>query len=227
MVTLGKKRLPTIAVALLLLALLAPRSALAQSAKEATAIRVGAPAQLELGAVVTVQAMLVDSAGSPIPNATIDFTSSATFLSASGEMVVAQARTGGNGQGVAQFTNTLSGSITLHARFRGDNRYAPSDATTQMNIAGDAQLYVPQVGVQIPGLNQPPPVPAAASLSRPMIGLAPDVPNLWPSMSGWPIALILITIWSLYVFVVGLLFRIAAPTRVNRGGYNVETGRFE
>ncbi len=227
MVTLGKKRLPSIAVALFLLALLGPRSALAQSAKEATAIRVGAPAQLALGAVATVQAVLVDSTGIPIPNATVDFTNPATFLSASGEMVLAQARTNGNGQAVAQFTNTISGAITLHARFRGDDRYAPSDATTPINIGGDAQLYIPQVGVQIPGLNQPPPMAASASLGRTSNFLGPDIPSLWPSMSGWPIALILIIIWSLYVLVVGLVFRVAAPMRRNRGGYNVETGRFE
>ena len=33
-----------------------------------------------------------------------------------------------------------------------------------------------------------------------------------PSLSGWPIALVLLTIWSLYVFVAYLVTRIARAT---------------
>jgi Bacterial Ig-like domain (group 1) len=217
----------TITLAFLLLVLVLPNAALAQAAKEATAIRVGAPAQLELGETATVQAVLVDSAGTPIPNAMIYFVSPATFLSASGDMVVAQARTDKDGQAVAHFTNDIAGTITLHAQFRGDDRYAPSEATTQINGAGDAQLYVQQAGVQIPGLNQAPPAPVTASVSQPLIRMVPEVRNWWPSLSGWPIALVLMTVWALYVFALTLIFRIAAPSRPSRSGYNVETGRFE
>ncbi|MGE5140233.1 MAG: Ig-like domain-containing protein [Rudaea sp.] len=211
---------------LLLLGLMLPGAVAAQNAKEETAIQIGTPDHLHLGDRVTLQAVLGDSQGRPISGATIYFSAHAAFLSGSGEMVVAQAVTNENGQAVAGFENQMAGRLELRADFRGDDHYSPSGATAEIPVEGDAQLYVPQVGVQIPGLNQPPPVPAAASLGRPMIGMTQDVSNLWPSMSGWPIALVLLTVWSLYVLVVVLIFRIAAPARRNRG-FNVETGRFE
>ena len=56
-------------------------------------------------------------------------------------------------------------------------------------------------GVRIPGINAAPPaVPAAASL--------------WPEMSGWLIALVLIIVWSLYAFVALLVARIARAQEV-------------
>jgi hypothetical protein len=225
MVTVNK--FASLAAVFLLLALLLPNAVLAQAAQEPTTIRIGVPAEVYLGANTTVQAVLVDSAGTPIAKAMVYFIVPTTFLTGSGDMVVAQAITNRNGQAVAEFENDIEGSLTLRAEFRGDDRYAPSNAAAQLSVAGGGQVYVQQAGVQIPGLNQPPAAPAGASLSRPLIGITQNVPYLWPSMSGWPIALVMMTIWSLYVFVVALVFRIAAPTRKNRGGYNLETGRFE
>ena len=40
-------------------------------------------------------------------------------------------------------------------------------------------------------------------------GLLRIVGQLWPALSGWPIALVLGMIWSLYVFVAYLVTRIA------------------
>lgn len=219
-------RIPITAV-LLVLSMLLPTAALAQGAQEATSIQVGVPSQVYLGAPTTVQAVLADETGKPINKALIYFVIPAAFLTGSGDMVVAQAITNQNGQAVAEFENNLDGSISMRAEFRGDDRYAPSNATAQFTVVGDGQVYVQQAGVQIPGLNQPPGAPMSASLARPFAGMTENVPNLWPSMSGWPIALVLMTIWALYVFVVALIFRIAAPGRKSRGGYNLETGRFE
>ncbi len=215
------------AAAFLLLALLVPNAAQAQETKEATAIRIGAPAQLGLGESGMVQAVLADSAGKAIPNAMIYFVTSASFLNGSGDMVVARAITNKNGQAVAEYSSRDPGTITVRAEFRGDDRYTPADAETQINIAGEQQVYVQHVGVHIPGLNEAPPVPVAASLSQPFGGVTPDVQALWPSMSGWPVALVLMIVWSLYIFAVVLIFRIAAASPQKRGGYNVETGRFE
>lgn len=215
------------ATAFLLLALLLPNAAQAQEAKEATAIRIGAPAQLGLGESVMVQAVLADSAGKAIPNASIDFVTPASFLSGSGDMVVARAITNKSGQAVAEFSSRDPGAITVRAEFRGDDRYAAAEAETQINIAGEQQVYMQHVGVHIPGLNEPPPLPVVASLSQPFGGVTPDVQALWPSLSGWPVALVLMIVWSLYVFAVVLIFRIASASPQRRGGYNVETGRFE
>jgi hypothetical protein len=211
----------------LLLALLLPHAAQAQGAKAPTVLRIGAPDHANLGEHITAQAMLADGTGKPIAKATIYFVTPASFLSGSGDMVLAEAITSKNGQAVAHFTNDLSGSLNLRAEFRGDDRYAPSEATMQISVGGDAQLYVEDVGVHIPGLNEAPPVPVEASLSQPSGGVTADVQALWPSLSGWPIALVLMLVWSLYLFVVVLIFRIAAAGRPRRGGYNVETGRFE
>ncbi len=220
------KKLFRFAVASFLLVLLLPGAALAQGGQEGTTLRVGAPTRIDLGESVTVQAVLLDSAGKPISNARIYFTVPASFLTASGDIVVTQGVTNERGQAVAEFVNQLQGPLSLRAEFRGSDRYARSDASTEIDVSGSAQLYAPQVGVQIPGLNQPPSVPVAASLSRPLLGTG-DFPDLWPSMSGWPIAAVLITIWSLYLFAIGLIFRVAASGRASRGDYNPETGRFE
>ncbi len=174
-----------------------------------------------------VQAVLADSAGKAIPNATIYFISPASFLSGSGDMVVARVITNKNGQAVAQYSSHDPGTITLRAEFRGDDRYAPAAAETPIIIAGEQQVYVEHVGIHIPGLNEAPPAPVAASLSRPLVGVTPDVQALWPSLSGWPVALVLLMVWSLYLFVVVLIFRIAAAARPRPSGYNPETGRFE
>jgi hypothetical protein len=215
------------ATAVLLLAILLPNAAQAQKAKEATALRIGAPDHANLGERVTVQAVLADSAGKPIAKATIYFVTPASFLSGSGDMLLAQAVTDKNGQAVTEFENNVAGALNIRAEFRGDDRYAPADAETQINIAGEQQVYVQHVGVHIPGLNEAPPAPVVASLERPFAGVTPDVQALWPSLSGWPVALVLMIVWSLYVFAVVLIFRIAAASPQKRGGYNVETGRFE
>jgi hypothetical protein len=38
--------------------------------------------------------------------------------------------------------------------------------------------------------------------------------SLWPVLSGWPIALVLIAVWSLYAFVALLVARIARAAEV-------------
>jgi hypothetical protein len=217
----------TLYAALLTFALVLPTDVLAQGLQEETAIQVGVPSQAYLGARTTVQAVLADSAGKPIAKEVVYFMVPASFLTGSGDMVVAQAVTNQNGQAVADFENDLEGSLDLRAEFRGDDQYAPSNATAQLSVSGVGQVYIQQAGVQIPGLNQPPSAPSGAALTRPFPQVTQNVPNLWPSMSGWPIALVLLAVWSLYVFVVGLVFRIAAPARSSPRGYNLETGRFE
>ncbi len=224
MVTLGKRWLVS---ALLLLALLVPHTALAQDGKEETLIRIGAPDHLQLGERVIVQAVLADSGGQPISQATIYFVMPATFLSGSGDMLVGRAVTNEKGQAVAEFENQLAGALTINAQFRGDDRYAPSDASAQINIAGDTQLYVERVGVQIPGLTAAPPMPVSAAVGEPTMGVTTEIQALWPSLSGWPVALALMAVWLLYLFVVGLIFTIASASPPERAGHQAETGRLE
>lgn len=204
-----KRGLTLAAISILLM--LTPRAAQAQNPQELTQMSIGAPAQMSLGERVTVQAVLVDRRGNRIPKATVYFTTRATFLNHDDDVVLAQAVTNQAGQAVAQFQNDFSGTITLRAGFRGDDRYAPSSVMTQIRAVGDEQVYVEHVGVDIPGLNVPPVIAPMAAVQSPARGVSLFVEGLWPSMTGWPIAAALIVVWSLYFFAVTLVFRVAAP----------------
>ncbi len=177
----------------------------AQGAAEPTRIIIGAPAQANLGERLTVQAVLVDSHSKPISKAIIYFTTHATFLDKSGDVVLAQAVTNKDGQAVAEFADDISGAIILSAEFRGDTQYAPSNATAQVNDAGKGQVYAEHIGVKIPGFNAPPVTAPMASFQS--LSFA----RMWPAMTGWPIAAALIILWSLYFRAVTLLFRVAKP----------------
>ena len=204
------KRLATITIVFISLALTS-RAAQAQNPQEPTQMSIGAPAQASLGERVTVQAVLVDRRGNRISKATVYFTTPASFLNQDGDVVLAQAVTNKDGQAVVQFENDFSGTLTLRAVFRGDDRYAPSSVTTQIRAVGDEQVYVEHVGVDIPGLNVPPVIAPMAAVQSPARGVSLFVEGLWPSMTGWPIAAALIIVWSLYFFAVTLVFRVAAP----------------
>ncbi|MBI4494035.1 MAG: hypothetical protein HY690_14695 [Chloroflexi bacterium] len=198
-------------LALALLALAAPGAAFAQTTAEPTTISVALPATAELGQLVTLQARLLDGSGQPLARAAVLFTSPSSFLNVSGDAVVGRAMTDEQGLAVATFEVRSAGQIAIQAEFRGSARLAPARGEATMAVGEAArQLYVQQAGVRVPGLNAPPAVgPLAmmdeASIPSPLAALY----ALWPSMSGWPIAAVLLTIWSLYVFVVALLFRVA------------------
>ena len=188
----------------------APPTARAQGMQEPTQIVVGAPTQSKLGEKLTVQAVLADSKGHPISKALIYFTTSATFLSKSGDVLLAQAVTNGNGQAVAHFVNDFSGPFMLRAEFPGDQQYAPSNATIQIVTVGNGQVYVEHIGVDIPGFNVPPVSAPMASIQSPQQNIWRFVQNLWPAMNGWPVAAVLLLVWSMYLLAVRFVFRVAA-----------------
>ncbi len=192
------------------LLVLAPGAVQAQSALEATQIVIGAPAQSDAGAPITLQALLTDGQGHPISNEVIYFTTQDSFLHGNGDVVLAQAVTNKDGQAVAQFADDFSGTITLAAEFRGDTQYAASEATTPVATAGQQQVYADHVGVDIPGLNVPPVSSPMASVGSPAGGVMGLVAGLWPAMNGWPLAAILLLVWSMYLLAVRYVFRVAA-----------------
>ncbi len=183
----------------------------AQNGPEPTKIKIGAPAQTHLGATLTVQAVLVDGRGNPISKATIYFITHMTFLKNTGDVVLAQAVTNKNGQAVAQFVDDSSGLITLSAEFRGDAQYAASNATTKIETASQEQVYIEHVGVDIPGFNVPPVIAPGGSVQSSVPNLSLSINRLWPMMNGWPIALVLIIVWSMYFIAVTFIYRIATP----------------
>ncbi len=214
-----KIRVQLSALAICLLAFwvfLSPHAVHAQNALEPTQILVGAPPTVNLGKPVTVQAVLADSHGRPISKAQILFTTEARFLGDQNEVVLAEAVTNANGQAVADIVDDFSNGINLRAEFKGDDQYAPSNATIQINAAAGQQVYVEHVGVDIPGYNVPPVRVPAASIQSPHPVLAQFIQNLWPAMTGWPVAAVLLLVWSMYLLTIWILLRVPAGS-VDRG----------
>lgn len=208
---MDKRIIRAFIIAMILFLIMAPNPARAQtqSAQQPTEIVVGASPQANLGDDLTVQAVLADSQGHPISKEVIYFTTQTTFLNGSGDVVLAQAVTNKNGQAVAHFVNNFSGTLVLHAEFRGDIQYAPSDAITQIATAGDGQVYLEHVGVDIPGFNVPPVSAPMASIGSSR-GISRFIQSLWPAMNGWPVAAVLLLVWSMYLLAVKFVFRVAA-----------------
>lgn len=200
----------TVAILLILLTV-SPLTARAQAIQEPTQVVVAGPAQSKLGETLTVQAVLADSKGHPISQEVIYFVTETTFLSKKSDVILAQAMTNGNGQAVAHFVSHFSGPVTLRAEFRGDSQYAPSNAATQITLTGAGQVYTEHIGVDIPGFNVPPvSAPVASVQSLQQESILRFIQNLWPAMNGWPIAVVLFLVWSMYLLTVKFVFRIAA-----------------
>jgi hypothetical protein len=121
--------------------------------------------------------------------------------------VLAETTTDASGAATAIVELRLAGTFEIRAVYLGDERHAPAIASAPITISGDAQLYVESAGVRIPGLNEAP-LTGTVVLGEPN-GLLRAVSGLWPALSGWPIALVLLTIWSLYFFVAYLVTGIA------------------
>jgi hypothetical protein len=187
----------------------APQAARAQSSLTPTQILVGAPSQATLGQPLTVQAVLADSQGHPISKAVIYFTTPATFLGSTNNVVLAQAVTNKDGQASTKIVDDFSGTMTLSAEFRGDTQYAPSNATAQISAAGEQQVYNDHIGVDIPGFNVPPVIDGAQASFQSQTGIMRFIQNLWPAMNGWPVAAVLFIVWSMYLLAVKFVFRVA------------------
>ncbi len=186
------------AAAALVLAIALPGAAAAQAAGQPTAIAVAAPRSVQLGQVVTVKAKLVDGGGQAFPHARVDFTSPETFLNTTADMVVTSAVTDADGVATATFQARRSGALTVKAVFRGDATYAGSEASTQLTVTGSAQLYQQEVLPTVPGLN-----------ASPIGEFATAGGTRW-LLTGWPIAAVLLLVWSSYATAVFFMSRIAA-----------------
>lgn len=122
-------------------------------------------------------------------------------------MTLADATTDKGGIATAEIALRTEGSLQVSATFKGDAQHAPSSASAAMAVQGGGQLYAQAVGVKLPGINEAPAAPGTSA------ALVPGVASLWPRLSGWPIALVLMSVWSLYASVVVVLFRIVQAAR--------------
>ncbi len=172
-----------------------------------TRLTAAVPSQVALGQSIEARARLTDTTGKPIAKAVVAFSTARTFLGTTDLSVLAEATTDTNGDATVTVELRVAGTFEIKAVYPGDGRHAPATAVSPITVSGDAQLYVQRAGVRVPGLNEPP-QSGAVVLGEPN-GLLRFVGGLWPALSGWPIALVLLTIWSLYVFVAYLVTRIA------------------
>jgi hypothetical protein len=187
-------RLPTFAVAVVA-TLLVSHGQAAAAGQEPSALAVAAPATATLGQKVTVQARLVGANG-PIVKAAIQFVVPATFLNTAGDMLVGIGTTDGDGLATAEFEARMTGALQVKAVFRGDTTYAASTASAPVSISGSNQLYVPDIGIRLRGLNTTP------------IGQEGTAGH-W-LLTGWPIGALLVLIWSTYAVAVFFMSRISA-----------------
>lgn len=159
-----------------------------------------------LGDIVEVKALLTNAAGAPISGATVAFTAPSTFfLGATGDVVLARVLTDKEGIAEAEFQARNIGQMTIRAEFAGNEKYAPAKTASQIRVAnGETQLYVQEAGVRIPGINSAPFASSEETHGEVKSGLS----ALWPTMSFWPIGLVLTIVWSLYAFAVVQVVRI-------------------
>ncbi len=176
-----------------------------------TRIALTLPAAAALGQEVEARARLTDAAGKPVAKAVLSFGTPRTFLGTKDlASVLAEATTDADGTATAAIELRAAGTLEVRAVFLGDQLHAPATASAEIAVAGDAQLYVQHAGVRVPGLNEPPQT-GVVVLGEPN-GILRAFGDLWPELSGWPIALVLLIIWSLYVFVAFLVTRVARAT---------------
>lgn len=219
-----------LAVTLALLAVSAASGAFAETPSGATNINISVTKTVQFGQSVQLSARLVDAAGAPISGAKVAFVvPDAFFLGATSDLLIAEVMTNKEGVAEAEYQARNTGWLEVRADFRGNDRFAAARATGRILVDElPRQLYVQHAGVQVPGLTAPTLRQAHTEGERD-IGGAVSPPSglaaLWPTLSVWPIALVLLIIWSLYGVAVRQMFRIAsagvddsAPAWTSRAG---------
>jgi hypothetical protein len=187
---------------------LVPAVTLAQG--QPAVISVQAPARASLGQTVSLEARVADDTGAPVRGASVAFSiPSLFFLGTTANAQLGEAITDEQGIATLDYQARIAGDLIVQAEVAGVGGSAPSSAHSALSVAdGDEQLYVERAGVRIPGLNAPPSGPTLMTADI-ATGAPLGLGRLWPTLSAWPLMLVLLVIWSLYAFVVRLLFRLA------------------
>ncbi|HXF74353.1 MAG TPA: hypothetical protein VNO79_17360 [Actinomycetota bacterium] len=105
-----------------------------------------------LGEVVRLEATLLDDEGMPVPEAPIEFSQEATFADVAGEAPLGLAWTDERGVASVRVQLRTAGHASFAARFPGDDAHRPAEASSVLEVAGDRQLYEPEVGLRVPGV---------------------------------------------------------------------------
>lgn len=120
-------------------------------AAEPVSLTVQAPRQVNLGDEVKVTAVLTDNQRRPIPGASILLLTPGDFLSVESTIELDRATTDTQGTASLRYQARTENSVTLTASFPGNNRYSPSQASTDITVDGAGQLYQ-ETAVVLPGI---------------------------------------------------------------------------
>jgi len=131
-----------------------PDTATAQQSDPRTPVTltVAGPADVPLGNLARIVAILRDGAGHPIVGARIVFTSPASFAGAVGEMALGEAVTDANGSVTLDEQLRIEGANQIIARYYGDETYQPAQAATVIQATGRVQIVRPSPVLQVPWL---------------------------------------------------------------------------
>ena len=145
-----------------------------------TSMAVSVAPRVELGSPTRIEATLRDQAGKPVGGAVVRLYTSATFLfTESGAIEIGKEITGPDGVAIFEYVPSRNVTTEVRAEYQGDDSYGPSHSTASFEVYGDRQLIQTHAGIQVSFINK------------------------------WLLGGILIIIWSLYLFVVSRILRIA------------------
>ncbi len=170
------------------------------------------PEQAQSGQPLTLTAVLQDSQGKPVGNATVRFFINVDFFT-TGLMEIGEAVTNDLGMAVLEYTPRLTGDIQILARHEATETATPltlSEPDEPFYHHTEAGLHFPIPGVEVfigPGtpLELGEEGEAPISVFRPPSGVLS-----WLS----PLLLAVIAIWATYFYVVNQVFRIPVVTEI-------------
>lgn len=169
------------------------------------------PATAGFGETIILAARLTDAQGGPISGARIVVATPMRFLNGAGDAVLIDSRTDKDGRVSGEVMIRAAAALELRARFAGDTQYDAAEVAARVAVEGaEYALYEQHAGVRIPILNQAPGATEVSLAADAGPAVLARMRELWPALSGWPIAAALITVWSVYAFAVSFLFRIRA-----------------
>ncbi|HSL97643.1 MAG TPA: hypothetical protein VK831_03635 [Candidatus Deferrimicrobiaceae bacterium] len=149
---MGTKRLAAWAITTVALAVMSLVLAGPVGASHVT-VRIGVPGTLEVGTVTNIPVALSSADGSPLARTPVTFYLDATFAGVSGEVEVATAVTDDAGVATLAYRPRVTGHHDIRVEYLLPNESEPEIATISVEVAGDAQLFIADPGLSIPGLN--------------------------------------------------------------------------
>lgn len=160
----------------------APGSVSAQQPNERTRLQVLGPPAVSLGSTSRMVALLQDAEARPIPDATIVFSSPASFGGTISEMELAAVVTNAEGIAILDYPMRAEGQNQFIARYYGDHNYRPAEAATVVVATGSEQLVQRTAGVRV------------------------------PLLGSWALLAVLLGVWSVYLAVMLLVSQIPEAT---------------